>query len=71
MELKPKVTISETKSDGWRGLEHNVSEADMAWLQKCYVGQVPNPDDVITLQDKLFAEGFLSVRVLIMGGIRC
>lgn len=43
----------EKAGDRWYGIHHTVTDDEMTWLAKCYVGQLHNPDMVFDLQEKL------------------
>lgn len=52
----------------WRGLDFQIKEDEMAWLNQCFVGYVHNPDAVYLLQDRLVDEGVFSFTIVPMGG---
>lgn len=57
-----------TVSDTWRGMNLEVKEEEMAWLQKCYVGVVQNSDTIYLLQDRLIEEGISNFSIIPTGG---
>lgn len=63
--------VTREEDDQWRGLMFNVPSEDMAWLQRCYVGEAHSPFQVDSIQDRLFEDGVLSVKVIPMGGSLC
>ncbi|GKV01589.1 hypothetical protein SLEP1_g14135 [Rubroshorea leprosula] len=50
------------------GLEFNVKEEDLLWLEGCYVGIAHSVNIILTLQQKFFMEGYFSCKVRPMGG---
>lgn len=57
-----------SQQEVWRGMEFNVKEEDMDWLNSCYVGYVNKPSEVCLLQERLIDEGVVSFKVSPMGG---
>lgn len=53
----------------WRGLDYNVKEDEIVWLNNCFVGYVHNPNMVYLLQDRIIEEGVTTFSVVPMGGI--
>lgn len=53
----------------WRGLDYNVKEDEIVWLNNCFVGYVHNPNVVYLLQDRIIEEGVTTFFVVPMGGI--
>lgn len=60
--------MSENYGDKWNGLAYSAKQEDMESLNKCYVAEVHNPNEVFLLQEKLFMEGLYSLKVSPMGG---
>lgn len=58
----------EVQTEVWRGMDFTVTEEEMSWLNKCYVGFVHNPNAVYLLQDRLIDEGIFTFKVTPMGG---
>lgn len=55
-------------SEIWRGLELEVKDDEMEWLQKCYVEEVQNPGAIHLLQDRLVEERITNFSITPMGG---
>lgn len=52
----------------WRGMDFVAKEEDIAWLSKCYVGCVQNPNAMYLLQDRIIEEGVSNFTISPMGG---
>ncbi|GKV09910.1 hypothetical protein SLEP1_g21342 [Rubroshorea leprosula] len=68
--LKPQtqVWIKKTNVRASAGLEFNVKNEDLLWLEGCYVGTAHSVNIIPTLQQKFFMEGYFSCKVRPMGG---
>lgn len=69
VQWRPKATATgdEAGEEEWRGLDFNIHEVEMKWLEKCYVGEVHSPTMVESVQDRILEEGVTSMRVIPMG----
>lgn len=54
--------------DGWKGWVYNVTEEEMEWLNKCYVGKMMHTNNAELLQEKMATEGITSVKLIPIGG---
>lgn len=70
MEAQKKPVQAGGMENAWKGWEFIVTEEDMAWLKRCYVGEMHLTDNVDVLREKMLMEGITTINLVPLDGKR-